>query len=90
MIARLHIVDVGADLFDDAGEFVAEHGRQRMRIQSFHEVQIGMTETGDARADQNFPRAGIRHADILDHQRLVDFMQNGGLHRCLPSLLFCF
>jgi hypothetical protein len=65
-----------------------EHGRQRVRIQAFHEMQVGMTEAGDARADQDFARAGIRHADILDHQRLVDFMQNGGLHWCSPSTLF--
>src|SRR6185369_2396 len=40
-----------------------------------------MTEAGDAGADQDFARTGVRYADILDHQRLVDFMQNGGLHR---------
>ena len=63
---------------------MTEHGGQRMRIEPFHEVQVGMTEAGDARADQDFARAGIRHADILDHERLVDFMQDGGLHRCFP------
>ena len=68
---------------------MAEHRGQRMRIEPFHEVQVGMTEAGDAGADQDFARAGIRHADILDHQRLVDFMQDGGLHRVLP-LVLCF
>ena len=69
-------------------EFVAEHRRQRMRIQPFHEVQVGVTEAGDLGADQDFARAGIRHADILDLQRLVDFEQNGGLHG--HSLYFMF
>ena len=88
MIAGLHIGHVGADLLDDAGGFVAEHRRQRMRIQPFHEVQVGMAEAGDAGADQHLARAGLRQADILDHQRLVDFMQDGGLHRILPILSF--
>ena len=88
MIAGLHIMDVGADFFDHAGGFVTEHGGQRMRVEPLHEVQIGMTEAGDAGADQDFARTGIRHADILDHQRLVDFMQDGGLHQDLP-ILFC-
>jgi len=71
--------------------FVAEHRRQRMRIiKPFHEVQVGMTEAGDARADQNFPRAGIRHADILDHQRLVDFKQNGGPSSGTPLISIIF
>ena len=87
VIAGLHIGDVGADLLDDAGGFMAEHRGQRMRIEPFHEVQVGMAEAGDRGADQDFARAGIRHADILDHQRLVDFMQDGGLHRVLPRIV---
>src|SRR4051794_19269606 len=60
-----------------------------MRIKAFHEMQVGVAKAGDARADQDFARTRIGHADILDHQRLVDFKQNGGLHRVLPlSLLF--
>ena len=69
---------------------LSEHRGQRVRIQPFHEVQVRVTEAGDTRADQNFTRAGIRHADILDHQRLIDFMQDGGLHRCLPSSFVFF
>ncbi len=89
VIAGLHIGDVGADLLDDAGRFMAEHRGQRMRIQPFHEMQVGMTEAGDAGADQDLARAGIRHADILDHQRLVDFIQDGGLHRCFLFVYLC-
>ena len=88
MVARFHIGDIRADLLDDAGELVAEHRGQRMRIKPFHEVQVGMTEPGDRGADQDLARPGLLHADILDHQRLVDFMQNGGLHRILPVILF--
>ncbi len=86
MVAGFYIGDIGADLLDNSGQLVAEHRRQRMRIEAFHEVEIGMTEAGDARADQNFARARIGHADILDYQRLVDLEQNGGLHR---RFLFC-
>ncbi len=80
MIARFYVSDVGADLLDHAGRLVAEHGRQWMRIESFHEMQIGMTEPGDGGADQHLARTGFWQADVLDHQRLVDFMQDGGLH----------
>ena len=59
-----------------------------MRIQPFHEVQIGMAEAGHTGTDQNLARPGFRQADILDRQRLVDFMQDGGLHRILPTLSF--
>ena len=71
---------------------MAEHRRQRMRIQPFHEMQIGMTEPGDRGADQDLARSGLLQADVLDHQRLVDFVQDGGLHRILPyfvGLLTC-
>ena len=81
MIAGLHIGDVGADLLDDAGELVTEHRRQRMRIEPFHEMQVGVAEPGDGGADQHLARAGLLQADVLDHQRLVDFIQDGGLHR---------
>ena len=67
-------------------DFVAEHGRQRMRIKPFHEMQVGMTEAGDRGADQHFARTGIGQADVLDDERLVDFMQDGGLHRFLPEI----
>jgi hypothetical protein len=39
-----------------------------------------MTEPGDSGADQHLARTGFWQADVLDHQRLVDFMQDGGLH----------
>ncbi|MBA7691931.1 hypothetical protein ES703_100487 [subsurface metagenome] len=89
MVARLHIGDVGADLLDHARGLMAEHGRQRMRVESFHEVQVGMTEAGDFGADQDFARARIGHADVLDHERLVDFIQYGSLHRSFPLCVFC-
>ena len=83
-VAGLDVGDVRPDFFNDAGGFVTEHRGQRMRIQPFHEVQVGVTEAGDAGADQDFARSGIRYADILDLQRLVDFEQYGGLHQILP------
>ena len=87
MIAGLDIGDVGADLLDDTGEFVAEHRRQRVRIEPFHEMQVGVTEPGDRGADQDLAGPGLLQADVLDHQRLVDFMQDGGLHRCFLFVL---
>src|ERR1700674_192617 len=46
-----------------------------------------MTEARDGRSDQHLARARVRDADVLDHQRLVDFKQDGGLHRCFLFLL---
>jgi hypothetical protein len=80
VVAGFHIGHVGADLLDDTSGFVAKHRRQRMRVQPFHEMQIGMTEAGHSGADQHLARPGLRQADLLDHQRLVDLMQDGGLH----------
>ncbi|BBB95958.1 hypothetical protein BE61_13800 [Bradyrhizobium elkanii USDA 61] len=47
-----------------------------------------MTQARDRGADQDLARPRIGHADILDHQRLIDFMQDGGLHRNFLSCLF--
>src|SRR6202035_1356275 len=87
MVAGLHVVDVEADLLDDTSGFVAEHRRQRMRIEPFHEMQVGMTEPGDTGADQDLARSGFLQADVLDHKRLVDFMQGGGPDRCFLFFL---
>ena len=89
MITRLDVGDVGADLLDDPCGFMAEHRRQRMRVKAFHEMQVGMTEPGDRGADQDLARPRLLQADILDHQRFVDFMQDGGLHHCF-LFLFMF
>src|SRR5579863_7506275 len=48
-----------------------------------------MTEPGDAGVDQNLARSGFLQADVLDHKRLVDFMQDGGLHQFLPYPSLC-
>ncbi len=90
MVARFYIIDVGADLLDHTSRFMAEHCRQRMWIKPFHEVQIRVAEAGDRGADQDFARARVGQADVLDHQRLVDFVQDGGLHRILPKILLVF
>ncbi|MGX1297711.1 hypothetical protein AB7M75_007619 [Bradyrhizobium ottawaense] len=84
MVTRLDVSDIGADLLDHAGGLVAEHRGQRMRIEPFHEMQVGVTEPGDRGADQDFARARLRQADVLDDERLVDFIEDGGLHRALP------
>jgi hypothetical protein len=86
MVARLHIVHVGADLLDDAGGLVAEHGGQRMWVQPFDKMQVGMAEACDCGADQHLARARIGQAHVLDHHGLVDFVQDSGLHRSLPDL----
>src|ERR1700716_1560467 len=90
MIAGFYVSDIGADLLDDAGRFVPEHRGQRMWIETVHEMQVGVTQPGDGGADQYLARTGFRQADVLDHQRLVYLIQDGGLHRCSPSVLLWF
>jgi hypothetical protein len=64
---------------------MTKHRWQRMWIKPFHEMQVGMAEARDRGADQDLAWTGIGQTDILDHQRLVDFMQDGCLHRFLPK-----
>src|SRR3954467_15459274 len=88
VVARFHIGDIRADLLDDTGGFVAEHRREWMRIEPFHEMQVGMTKPGDRGADQDLARPGLLNTDVLNRERLVDFMQDGGLHRILPGFFW--
>ena len=84
VIAGLHIGDVRADLLDDTGRLVAEHGGEWMRVKAFDEMQIGMTKAGDLGADQHLARPGFLQSDILDRERTVGLVQNGGLHDVSP------
>ena len=88
VVAGLDVGDVGADLLDDAGRLVAEHGGQRVRVQPLDEVQVGVAQPGAGRAHQHLARSWLAQADILDDQRLVHFVQDGGLHvSILPRTL---
>ena len=86
VIARLHIGYVVADCFDDTGGLVAEHARCRERIQPFHEVQVRMAKSRERGAYQHLTPLQRRVLDVLDGQRLVRFMQYGGLHGFLRIL----
>jgi hypothetical protein len=55
-----------------------------MGVETLDEMQVGVAEARDRGADQYFPWPGIRQADVLDHQGLVDFVEDGGLHRISP------
>ena len=61
-------------------EFVAEHGRQGMRVEPLDEVQVGVAEPGAGGAQQHLARSWLAHADLLDDQRLVGLVQDGGFH----------
>lgn len=47
-----------------------------------------MAEAGNGGADQDFAQARIGQADILDDERLVDFIKDGSLHRRFLALVF--
>ena len=80
VIARFHVVHVGADLLDDACAFMAEdHGRDA-RVGTIEEMQIAVTNTGSSSADQHFPRSRLGDVDVLDLHGLIDFPEYGSLH----------
>ena len=84
MVARLDIGDVLADRLDDAGAFVPEHDRGRGRIEPLDEVQIAMAKPGKGGAQHDFAAPRLLQRDVLDRQRLVRRVQDGGFHPNLP------
>ena len=64
-------------------ELVPQHHRERVGIQPLDEMQVGVAQPGKGRADQHLVRARLVDRDVLDDERLVHFVQNGGFHRAL-------
>src|SRR5207302_8538551 len=87
VIADLHRLDAGSDLLHDPGRLVTKHHRQRMRIVAGDDVQVAVADAVGLPAHQHLVRAGIEHLDVLDHERLLDLVQDRGRrlrrHGCL-------
>ena len=81
MISRLHVRDVGANLFDYPRRFVPHYDGQAVGIEALDEMQIAMANTRSNGPYQNFPRPGFVDRDIFDGEWLPDFAEYGGLHR---------
>ena len=81
MISRLHVRDVGANLFDYPRRFVPQHDGQAVGIEALDEMQIAMASTRSNGLYQNFPRPGFVDRDIFDGEWLADFVEYGRSHR---------
>ena len=84
VIARLNGANLGAHLLDDTGALMAENGRQRVRVGTLDEMQVGVADTGGRSADQHLVRARLVDLHIFDLKRGAHFAQNGGFHPNVP------
>ena len=66
---------------------MAGHGRQRMGIGAFDEVQVRMAQAAGGSADQHFVRTGLADLQLFDLERLVRGDEDGGFHGILSKIL---
>jgi len=84
VIAGFYIGYFRADLFDDAGAFMAQHGRQGMGVEPFDEMQIRMAKPGKCSVNEDFMSARLLCSDFLNDQRFIGFVQDCGFHEISP------
>src|SRR5207248_9367435 len=68
---------------DDGRAVMDEDDRDRRRVEPFDEMQIAEAEPGKGGAQQHLAALRLVDGHVLDGQRLVRFMQDGGFHRRL-------
>src|SRR3954451_23285366 len=80
------VVPARAELRDDPDTLMAgDEGRRRLDGPlASSRVDVGVTETGSLDPDKNLLGTGLRHRHVLDDQRLVEGMNNCGLHLVPP------
>jgi hypothetical protein len=75
-LTRRHVL---ADLLDDAGALVAEHGRCITRwIGSGGRVQVGVADAARDEPDERLARFRLRQVDLLDGERLPELLEDCG------------
>ena len=82
--------DAVADLLDDAGAFVPEHGRRVAgRVGAGGGVEIGVADAAGDEAHENLAGARLGEVDLADRERRTELLEDGGsdLHRADPSAL---
>ena len=77
MIARFDRRDLGADLFDDPGPFVAADHRIRHRKIACHQVVVAVAEAGRRQAHPHLVRARRVEIHLLHLELLVLPMEHG-------------
>ena len=80
VIARLHVLDVGAHGLHHPGGLVAQDARHRERIGSLDEVKVAVTDAGEGSPDPNLLAVQVRDRHVFDVQGLADFVQHGCFH----------
>ena len=76
-----------ADLLDDPGALVAEHGRGVAgRVGAARRVEVGVADAAGGEAHEHLTRSRPVELDVLDDERLGELLQNGGanLHGAGP------
>ena len=69
-----------ADLFDDGGAFVAEHGGLGDYGVAAHIVEVAAADAGGGDADADLICLRGVEIDLLNAEGLIRFHENGGLH----------
>ncbi len=80
MIAGLHVGYLFADFFDDSGGLVAEHRGRRVRVETVNEMQVAMAYAAGDGLDQDFAVLRLVEFDVVDTERLIGPVENGGFH----------
>jgi hypothetical protein len=78
MVARLEVDDAFADRLYDPGTLMPEDDRQRRRVDSLDDMQIGMTNAARRHAHKHLARLRRVELDLLDDERLVELVEDGG------------
>jgi hypothetical protein len=81
VISGLHRRDIGADPLDDAGAFVAEHGRRVPgRIGARRGVEIGVADPAGDEPHEHLARPRPGEVDLLHDQWLAELLEDSGAH----------
>ena len=80
MVARAHVVNVRTHGLNHSRRLVSQYHGKRASVVSFDKVQVAVTYATRNRSYQHLPGPRLRNRDVLDNERLLDFLKNGGLH----------
>ena len=80
MVARLELVHVRSNLFDNARRFVAQNGRSGELVKTVDKVQVTVTHTTGHDAHDHLVLQRFIDIDVFHGQRLVRAMKDGRFH----------
>src|SRR5271163_983019 len=80
VVAGLHVGDLLADFLDDAGRLVPEDRGCGIGIKPVDEMQVAVAHAAMRRLDENFAVLRLVDLDVLDGERLIGAMEDGGFH----------